>query len=180
MNQTNRREKTTRSCFHLWGRFFGYAYFWATVVGWDFHLAVAAANPPPSGLAAEDTMMDIHLLLINGDSPFFEPVIDGWKKACQDYGITCHFVPPRIMEPPELAQDSCQYRADLVHGFLTNSTILSNASSSSKTVRRAIIMRPCGGNDDANRAMIQDAWDEGVPVITFDGDTVRAAICISC
>jgi ABC-type sugar transport system substrate-binding protein len=100
---------------------------------------------------------DLSFGLINGRSAFFEPVLEGWEQKCKDLGATCHSRVP--------GNGTCaSTRIDIVREFISMNI-------------KGIAMEPCG---DVNllKPIIQEAFEAGVPIVTFDADvpnSIRAA-----
>ena len=97
-------------------------------------------------------MRNLSFGLINGNSPFFDPVRLGWEQKCRELGVTCHY---RLSRTPQqnVTMTCTEDRTDQVREFIELGV-------------NGIVMEPC--RDDG--AYIQEAWDAGIPTVTFDAD----------
>lgn len=88
----------------------------------------------------------------NGGSAFFEPIREGFEKRCNDTGIEFHF---RVSEDSDDCDCVCR-RTETVREFIELGV-------------DAIAMKPCGQEESID--FIQEAWDAGIPIVTFDSDS---------
>ena len=90
--------------------------------------------------------------LINGGSDFFDPIEHGWARKCKNLGVTCHY---RLPNETDDCECECS-RTALLREFIEMNV-------------NGIAMSPCRSND-ALRLVIDEAFQVGIPIVTFDSD----------
>lgn len=102
-----------------------------------------------SGIHGESVRQDdLSFGLINGGSPFFFPVVDGWEFRCRQLGVTCHVRVPNGTDP-------CLHRIEIVDELISLGV-------------DGIAMKPCG--PEVMIPLIANSTKRGTPVVTFDSD----------
>jgi gamma-aminobutyric acid type B receptor len=90
--------------------------------------------------------------LINGGSGFFDPVEHGWARQCKNLGVTCHYRAPNVTE-------ECD--CDCSHAYMVREFISMKVDG--------IALSPCRG-EEAMVSLIDEAFQAGIPIVTFDSD----------
>jgi gamma-aminobutyric acid type B receptor len=94
--------------------------------------------------------------LINGGSPFFEPLKPGWEYKCKELGVTCLYA-------DTVPNGTCEYKVELAREFIAMNV-------------DGIALKPCRLEDMST--FYDEALEAGIPIVNFDFDnpnSTRAA-----
>jgi gamma-aminobutyric acid type B receptor len=93
--------------------------------------------------------------LVNGGSGFFDPAEHGWARECKNRGVTCHY---RDTNKTDECDCECT-QTKTMHELLAMDVLLDG-----------IAISPCRDLNDVIGPLIDEAFQAGVPVVTFDTD----------
>ncbi|KAL3923186.1 MAG: hypothetical protein SGILL_001796 [Bacillariaceae sp.] len=101
----------------------------------------------------------VRLGLLNGGSTFFLKVQDGFKHACEHFDYTCYVA--AHINGNTTAGNACTFRDLTVKKWMQELDLDAMAGV------------PCGPL--TNNSYIDDAWNQGIPFVTFDKDVVNSS-----
>jgi len=115
----------------------------------------------PAAAAQQTSNKNLTFGIINGGSPFFEPVAAGFERRCGELGITSYV---RVASPPpeNPGQPCWEVRRALVREYIALGV-------------DAIAFKPCGP-DQEMPSLFEEMEQAGIPVVTIDSDVLEVPV----